>query len=128
VGCVTVSLCHCVTVCLQECGPRFTLKLLTLQKGVFRFQRGDYEWVVSLGHWVSLSLCHCVTVCLQECGPRFTLKLLTLQKGVFDSKGETTSGCTRSVKPCSQTCSIPIAQPKCDKGYGAWTPLQSLLG
>lgn len=30
---------------LQECGPRFTLKLLTLQHGTFNSKCGEYEWV-----------------------------------------------------------------------------------
>jgi len=30
---------------LQELGPRFTLKLQTLQKGTFDSKRGEYEWV-----------------------------------------------------------------------------------
>ena len=30
---------------LQELGPRFTLKLLSLQKGTFDSKGGEYEWV-----------------------------------------------------------------------------------
>lgn len=30
---------------LQECGPRFTLKLLTLQHGTFDSKGGEHEWV-----------------------------------------------------------------------------------
>ncbi len=30
---------------LQELGPRFTLKLLSLQKGVFDSKSGEFEWV-----------------------------------------------------------------------------------
>lgn len=30
---------------LQECGPRFTLKLISLQHGTFDTQGGEYEWV-----------------------------------------------------------------------------------
>ncbi|CAM0912650.1 unnamed protein product [Alopecurus aequalis] len=30
---------------LQECGPRFTLKLITLQHGTFDTKSGEYEWV-----------------------------------------------------------------------------------
>lgn len=30
---------------LQECGPRFTLKLLSLQHGTFDSKFGEYEWV-----------------------------------------------------------------------------------
>ncbi|CAN0889171.1 Ribosome production factor 1 [Linum grandiflorum] len=30
---------------LQECGPRFTLKLKTLQHGIFDTQGGEYEWI-----------------------------------------------------------------------------------
>lgn len=30
---------------LQELGPRFTLKLLSLQKGTFDSKHGEYEWV-----------------------------------------------------------------------------------
>uniref|UniRef100_A0A0D6QYB8 Brix domain-containing protein n=1 Tax=Araucaria cunninghamii TaxID=56994 RepID=A0A0D6QYB8_ARACU len=30
---------------LQECGPRFTLKLLSLQHGTFDTRHGEYEWV-----------------------------------------------------------------------------------
>ena len=29
---------------LQECGPRFTLKLRSLQLGTFDTQAGEYEW------------------------------------------------------------------------------------
>ncbi|XVF80353.1 hypothetical protein PTKIN_Ptkin15bG0063000 [Pterospermum kingtungense] len=30
---------------LQECGPRFTLKLVSLQHGTFNTKGGEYEWV-----------------------------------------------------------------------------------
>jgi ribosome production factor 1 len=30
---------------MQELGPRFTLKLLSLQKGTFDSKFGEYEWV-----------------------------------------------------------------------------------
>lgn len=30
---------------LQECGPRFTLKLQSLQRGTFDSKEGEYEWV-----------------------------------------------------------------------------------
>jgi hypothetical protein len=30
---------------LQECGPRFTLKLVSLQKGTFDSKHGELEWV-----------------------------------------------------------------------------------
>ena len=30
---------------LQELGPRFTLKLQTLQKGTFDSRAGEFEWV-----------------------------------------------------------------------------------
>ncbi|KAF3439767.1 hypothetical protein FNV43_RR18045 [Rhamnella rubrinervis] len=30
---------------LQECGPRFTLKLISLQHGTFDAKSGEYEWV-----------------------------------------------------------------------------------
>jgi len=30
---------------LQELGPKFTLKLLTLQKGTFDSKAGEFEWV-----------------------------------------------------------------------------------
>jgi ribosome production factor 1 len=30
---------------LQECGPRFTLKLVTLQHGTFDTKGGEFEWV-----------------------------------------------------------------------------------
>jgi ribosome production factor 1 len=30
---------------IQEIGPRFTLKLKSLQKGTFNSRQGDYEWV-----------------------------------------------------------------------------------
>lgn len=30
---------------LQELGPRFTLKLLSLQKGTFDSKYGEFEWV-----------------------------------------------------------------------------------
>jgi len=29
----------------QECGPRFTLKLISLQNGTFDTKGGEYEWV-----------------------------------------------------------------------------------
>eukprot|EP00088_Acartia_fossae_P006681 TRINITY_DN13083_c0_g1_i2.p1 TRINITY_DN13083_c0_g1~~TRINITY_DN13083_c0_g1_i2.p1 ORF type:complete len:341 (-),score=58.71 TRINITY_DN13083_c0_g1_i2:206-1228(-) len=32
---------------LNELGPRFTLKLRSLQKGVFDSKTGDYEWIIS---------------------------------------------------------------------------------
>ncbi|XVF72907.1 hypothetical protein PTKIN_Ptkin12aG0158300 [Pterospermum kingtungense] len=34
-----------VVACLQECGPRFTLKLVCLQHGTFDTKGGEYEWV-----------------------------------------------------------------------------------
>jgi len=30
---------------MQECGPRFTLKLRSLQHGTFDTKGGEYEWV-----------------------------------------------------------------------------------
>ena len=30
---------------LQECGPRFTLRLRALQRGTFDRTAGEYEWV-----------------------------------------------------------------------------------
>jgi len=30
---------------LQEIGPRFTLRLLSIQKGTFDNQFGEYEWL-----------------------------------------------------------------------------------
>lgn len=33
-------------VSLQECGPQFTLKLMSLQSGTFDPQYGEYEWVL----------------------------------------------------------------------------------
>lgn len=33
------------TVAMNEVGPRFTLKLKSIQKGTFDSQFGDYEWV-----------------------------------------------------------------------------------
>lgn len=30
---------------MQECGPRFTLKLISLQHGTFDTKGGEYEWV-----------------------------------------------------------------------------------
>ncbi|KAI3658345.1 hypothetical protein MP638_007319 [Amoeboaphelidium occidentale] len=30
---------------LQEIGPRFTLKIQSLQKGVYDLEKGDYEWI-----------------------------------------------------------------------------------
>lgn len=30
---------------MQECGPRFTLKLVSLQHGTFDTKGGEYEWV-----------------------------------------------------------------------------------
>lgn len=30
---------------MQECGPRFTLKLVTLQHGTFDPRGGEFEWV-----------------------------------------------------------------------------------
>lgn len=34
----------------QECGPRFTLKLLSLQHGTFDTKGGEYEWVHKVVH------------------------------------------------------------------------------
>lgn len=31
--------------CVQECGPQFTLKLVTLQHGTFDTKGGEFEWV-----------------------------------------------------------------------------------
>ncbi|CAK9167048.1 unnamed protein product [Ilex paraguariensis] len=33
---------------LQECGPRFTLKLISVQQGTFDTKSGEYEWVHKL--------------------------------------------------------------------------------
>ncbi len=33
---------------LQELGPRFTLKLRSLQKGTFDSKYGEYEWVLKV--------------------------------------------------------------------------------
>lgn len=35
---------------IQELGPRFTLKLRSLQKGTFDSKFGEYEWVLKVGH------------------------------------------------------------------------------
>ncbi|XP_037300730.1 probable ribosome production factor 1 isoform X1 [Manduca sexta] len=32
---------------LRELGPRFTLKLISLQQGTFDSKRGDYEWIIA---------------------------------------------------------------------------------
>lgn len=32
-------------VCVQELGPRFTLKLESLQKGTFDSKGGEFEWL-----------------------------------------------------------------------------------
>jgi hypothetical protein len=32
---------------LREMGPRFTLKLRSLQKGTFDSKLGEYEWIIS---------------------------------------------------------------------------------
>lgn len=34
-----------LVIYVQECGPRFTLKLLTLQHGTFDTKGGEFEWV-----------------------------------------------------------------------------------
>ena len=49
---------------IQELGPRFTLKLRTLQKGVFNSKFGEYEWVqkVRNNFLLSLSLFFEITV------------------------------------------------------------------
>ncbi|XP_045789742.1 ribosome production factor 1 [Trifolium pratense] len=36
---------HKIIARLQECGPRFTLKLVSLQHGTFDSKGGEYEWV-----------------------------------------------------------------------------------
>lgn len=36
---------NAVVARLQECGPRFTLKLQSLQSGTFDSKYGEYEWV-----------------------------------------------------------------------------------
>lgn len=33
---------------IQELGPRFTLKLRSLQKGTFDSKYGEYEWVLKV--------------------------------------------------------------------------------
>lgn len=38
---------------LQELGPRFTLKLLSLQKGTFDSKAGEFEWLGSKAGAVS---------------------------------------------------------------------------
>ncbi|GBG74658.1 hypothetical protein CBR_g19066 [Chara braunii] len=37
---------------IQECGPRFTLKLMSIQKGTFDTKHGEFEWIrkASLGN------------------------------------------------------------------------------
>lgn len=32
---------------LQELGPRFTMRLLSLQHGVFDSKTGEYEWIIT---------------------------------------------------------------------------------
>ena len=34
-----------VGIYVQECGPSFTLKLVTLQHGTFDTKGGEFEWV-----------------------------------------------------------------------------------
>ncbi len=34
----------CVLCCVQELGPRFTLKLLSVQKGILNWKHGEFEW------------------------------------------------------------------------------------
>ena len=44
-------------VALKELGPRFTLKLRSLQKGTFDSKFGQYEWlhkVISFVCWISV--------------------------------------------------------------------------
>lgn len=35
--------------CAQELGPRFTLKLVSLQKGTFDTKTGEFEWLHKRG-------------------------------------------------------------------------------
>uniref|UniRef100_A0A3B3DRP6 Ribosome production factor 1 n=1 Tax=Oryzias melastigma TaxID=30732 RepID=A0A3B3DRP6_ORYME len=41
---------------IQELGPRFTLKLRSLQKGTFDSKYGEYEWVLKVGGFILYSL------------------------------------------------------------------------
>lgn len=34
-----------ISLIMQECGPRFTLKLVSLQHGTFDTKGGEFEWV-----------------------------------------------------------------------------------
>lgn len=38
-------------VAIQELGPRFTLKLRSLQKGTFDSKFGEYEWIHKVLHF-----------------------------------------------------------------------------
>lgn len=40
---------------MQECGPRFTLKLISLQHGTFDTKGGEYEWVHKVFYLVTES-------------------------------------------------------------------------
>ncbi|CAI5981727.1 unnamed protein product, partial [Closterium sp. NIES-65] len=41
---------------LQECGPRFTLKLMSVQRGTFDSKGGEYEWVYKVSHFVMVGV------------------------------------------------------------------------
>ncbi|XP_023237594.1 ribosome production factor 1-like, partial [Centruroides sculpturatus] len=41
-------------VALQEIGPRFTLKLRSLQKGTFDSKYGEYEWILKVSYHLKL--------------------------------------------------------------------------
>lgn len=54
---VSVVCIYVDTINMQECGPRFTLKLISLQHGTFDTKGGEYEWVHKVVHLPTKSGC-----------------------------------------------------------------------
>lgn len=48
---------------LQECGPRFTLKLISLQHGTFDTKGGEFEWVHKVTFLPNFSVLSCLSLC-----------------------------------------------------------------
>ena len=56
---------------LQELGPRFTLKLRSLQRGSFDSKFGEYEWVHKVCSIELLLLCITLRLCSHLCVPEY---------------------------------------------------------
>ena len=75
---------------LQECGPRFTLKLLSLQHGTFDSKFGEYEWVHKVNDYLRFWYCLMLVVrcndSFADCFICICSQIWTPVEGVFSCK------------------------------------------